>query len=286
MPVIFSKQLKFLIKPTVILGFCTFIFASSTVANNSTTFTVGIVPQFETQRLHAIWRPILTHLEQSTGLEFKLRGSPSIPEFEREFLQGKFDFVYMNPFHILLANKKHGYIPLVRDHGKKLYGVLVTRKDSLIKNIQDLEGKTIAFPAPNALGASLLIRADLKNIHNININPVYVKTHDSVYLTVALNQAAAGGGVQKTFNNQNPQLRETLNILYTTRKIEAHPFAAHPRIPENIITRVQKALLEMEKTKHGKQLLSQIPIKQIGPATMDDYLPLSTMGLEDFYIKD
>ena len=93
-------------------------------------YVVGIVPQYETHRLYAIWRPILTQLEKETGLKFKLRGSPTIPDFEREFLQGKFDFAYMNPYHVLLANQNQGYKPLIRDHGRKLYGVLVTRKDS------------------------------------------------------------------------------------------------------------------------------------------------------------
>ena len=31
----------------------------------------------------------------------------------------------------------------------------------------DLNGKTVAFPSPNALGASLLMRADLERLHKI-----------------------------------------------------------------------------------------------------------------------
>ncbi|MCW9004326.1 MAG: phosphate/phosphite/phosphonate ABC transporter substrate-binding protein [Gammaproteobacteria bacterium] len=270
----------------VIIIFFTLFFTSETKAEQKTVYTIGIVPQYETQRLHAIWRPIITLLEQRTGLKFKLRGSPTIPDFEREFLQGKFDFAYMNPYHVLLANKTQGYKPLIRDHGRQLYGVLVTKKDGPIENIKDLDGKTIAFPAPNALGASLLMRADLQNIHHINIKPKYVKTHDSVYLSIALNQAAAGGGVQKTFNNQSQQIRDILRVLYTTRKVAPHPFTAHPRVPGNVATHVQKTLQAMGEDEQGKKLLSQIPIKQIGTASMDDYKPLSSMGLEKFYIKN
>ncbi|MGB1612831.1 MAG: phosphate ABC transporter, partial [Arenicellales bacterium] len=53
-------------------------------------YTVGIVPQFETSRLHGIWRPILDRLESETGLKFVIRGSSTIPQFEIEFAAGQF----------------------------------------------------------------------------------------------------------------------------------------------------------------------------------------------------
>ncbi len=59
-------------------------------------YVMGIVPQFEARRLHNIWRPILDTLEQKTGYKFKIRGSSTIPEFEKELAEGKFDFAYMN----------------------------------------------------------------------------------------------------------------------------------------------------------------------------------------------
>ena len=99
-------------------------------ANSQKVYSVGIVPQHETHRLHAIWRPILDQLEKDTGLKFKLQGSPTIPTFEKEFLAGKFDFAYMNPYHLIWSHETIGYQPLIRDHSKKLHGVLVVHKDN------------------------------------------------------------------------------------------------------------------------------------------------------------
>jgi len=124
-------------------------------AENKKTYTIGIVPQFEIRHIRKIWNPILNEIEKKTGYKLKLVGSPTIPDFEREVTAGRFDFAYMNPYHMLVAEKKQGYIPLVRDNGRKLQGILVVRNDDEIKSVQDLEDKKIAFPAPNALGASL-----------------------------------------------------------------------------------------------------------------------------------
>jgi len=249
----------------------------------SQTFSVGIVPQFDSRKIHKIWRPILKELEKATGHKFRLRGAPTIPEFEKEFNAGHFDFAYMNPYHAVLANNRQGYIPLVRDIGKKLQGVLVVKKRGSIKKVGELSGQTVSFPAPNALGASLMIRADLLDLFEIEVKPQYVKTHSSVYLNVALGITKAGGGVQKTLNQQSVEIRDALHILYKTRQVAPHPFSVHPRIDPAIVAQVKETLLLLGKTAQGKQMLTKVPIKQMGATSMKDYTTLNELGLERFY---
>ncbi len=258
------------------------VFSASTWAEEK-TYLVGVVPQFEVRKLHAIWRPILDRLEAKTGYRFALRGSPTIPEFEREFARGRFDFAYMNPYHLVVANERAGYIPLVRDHGRKLHGVLVVKKGSGINSPEQLDGKVVAFPAPNALGASLQMRQELQDRFKVRIDPIYVKTHDSVYLSVLMDRAAAGGGVQKTLNQQKPIYRDHLKVIHETQKVAPHPLAVLPSVPEAVREAVRQALLEMGSDDKDRSLLAQVPIKQIGIADMADYQPLLEMGLQRFY---
>ncbi|MEJ2529108.1 MAG: phosphate/phosphite/phosphonate ABC transporter substrate-binding protein [Gammaproteobacteria bacterium] len=252
-------------------------------ANGSYSF--GVVPQFEQRKLFLIWRPILDELERRTGLTFKLVGSPKIPVFEQKYLEGAFDFAYMNPYHLLKAHDSQGYLPLVRDGGRKLKGILVVAKDSPIHRVEELAGKRVAFPSPNALGASLLIRAELSKLHHIKVVPFYVQTHSSVYIHVALGRAVAGGGVVTTLSAQKPEVREKLRILYETRPINPHPISVHPRVPEADREKVQRALLEMAKTKQGAALLAKVPIRQAVAASLADYTPIASWGLDKFYIS-
>ena len=260
-------------------------FISTVNAVENKTYSVGVVPQFDVRKIRKIWQPILDELQADTGHKFVLKGSPTIPKFETEFNEGQFDFAYMNPYHMLLASKSQGYSPLVRDVGRQLFGVLVVKKEGPIKELKDLEGKVVAFPAPNALGASLMIRAALKENHNINIIPRYVKTHSSVYLNVALGQAAAGGGVQKTLGQQPGLIKSSLHIIYKTKEVAPHPFVAHPRVDSGVKNKVIAALLKLGKTEKGRGLLKNIPIKKIGKSSIDDYSPLKEMGLDKYYIK-
>lgn len=231
-----------------------------------------------------IWRPILDLLEEKVGVKFKLVGSVTIPSFEQEFVSGKFDFAYMNPYHSVVARKAAGFIPIVKDIKKQLYGIIVVPKNSSIKSVEQLENKVIAFPSPNALGACLIPRAIFYRDYNkMKFTPRYVQTHSSVYLNVLLKKADAGGGVQKTFEKQSPAIRDKLKIIWKTPKIAPHPVVVHPRVSKKLRDRVIQAFLEIGKDQKGKELLSRVPIKEIGRASIDDYQPLKKMNLDEFY---
>jgi len=245
-------------------------------------YTFGVVPQFEQRKLYAIWKPVIDELARRTGLAFKLVTTLKIQDFEKEFLHGNFDFVYMNPYFMLKRSMSQRYIPLVRDKAP-LRGILVVQKDSLIKKISDLKGKVVAFPSPNAIAASLLIRADFERLYHVNVIPLYVKTHSSVYLHVVKGLAAAGGGVEKTLHEQEQEIRDSLRVIYTTREIPSHPIAAHSRVAKNDREKVRRALLDMGLSPEGRKLLSMIPIKEIMPARAGDYAAMSTWGLDDYW---
>lgn len=259
---------------------------SNNTAFSKDEYLVGIVPQFDKRKTHQIWTPILSELEIRTGFKFKLVGSKIIPDFEKQYLKGKFDFAYMNPYFMLLAHKQQGYTPLVKDVGRKLYGIVVVRKDSPIQNIKQLNGEIVAFPSANAMGASLVPRADLINKFNIKITPMYVQTHTSVYLNVIQRRTKAGGGVQKTLEQQPQSLRDLLRVLYKTREFNPHAFAAHGRIPAEHRKLVRNALLEMGETERGRAMLRKIPVKKIGQAHMDDYKELEQWGLDKVYVNE
>lgn len=252
---------------------------------NAEKYIVGVVPQFEARRIHQIWAPILEHLQKETGHEFELLATPTIPEFETEFLAGRFDLLYLNPYHLIMANDSQGYVPLVRDVARQLYGVLVSKKDGPIQTVQDLQGKVLAFPAPNALGASLQMRQELHDLFGLSFTARYVKTHDSAYLNVILNQAAAGGGVQKTFNRQDQRLRDQLKIIHKTKPVAPHPIAAHPRIDAAVREQITATLVAYGESEQGKAQMSKIPMRKAGRADLADYQILREMNLERFYVK-
>lgn len=273
--------------PTIIFLILFLILPGTAAASDPTpTYTVGVVPQFEIRRIREIWEPILAAVSDRTGIGLTLVGAPGIPEFEAGFTAGAFDFAYMNPYHLIVANREQGYRPLVRDVGRTLYGIIVVRKESPLQEVADLDGKTIAFPAPNALGAALIPRAEFARKFHIDVTPRYVRSHTSVYLNVVTRRTDAGGGVQKTLEQQDRLVRDALRVLYRTGEVAPHPLAVHARVDTSVAEAVQRAFLELGASDEGRDLLAEVPIRRIGRATLGDYAPLAEMGLDDFYVRE
>lgn len=257
----------------------------TTRAGAADSYTFAVVPQFEQRKLFAIWKPIIDDVNRRTGLNITLATTLSIPAFEQGLEKGAYDFVYSNPYHILKAHDRQGYIPLVRD-AAALRGILVVRQDSPLRHPGDMSGKALAVPSPNALGASLLLRADLENLYKARVKMVNVQTHSAVYMNVLAGVVEAGGGVEKTFSEQPANVQDGLRVLYTTRDMPSHPVAAHPRVPEAVRTRVRQALLALAGTPEGAAMMAKVPLTRLVATDISDYTVMRSWGLDRYWVND
>ncbi len=245
-------------------------------------YSLSVVPQFTPVDIGLRWSPLLAYLEKETGIGLQLQVVNRIPNFESDFLAGVPDFVFLNPWHEVMARKAQGYIPLVRS-GEPLDGILVVDRNGPIKRLADLNGKSLAFPAPNAFGASLYMRALLAKKEGISFTPVYVGTHQNTYRHVLLGEEAAGGGVGATLEKESAAIRARLAVLYTTPAVAAHPLAAHPRVPASVRARLTAALLKLDSDPAGRRLLAAVELDH--PQAADyarDYAPLESLKLGEY----
>jgi len=244
-------------------------------------FSFSVAPQFERRILFGIWQPIVDELEKRTGQRFELVTSLSVGEYDADVRRGAYDFVYANPYLMESIDENPGYIALVRD-SQPLHGILFVRQGSPVKRIEDLQGKSLAVPSMSALGASLLLRAELDRQYGVKMVPLIAKTHSSVFLHVLNGLADAGGSVQKAFAEQDPRAQGALRILHRTRNVPPHPIAAHRRVPEAIREKVRQAFIAMSASEEGRQLLARVPMQQAVAATSDEYHVIRGLKLENY----
>ncbi|WP_214644940.1 phosphate/phosphite/phosphonate ABC transporter substrate-binding protein [Tritonibacter litoralis] len=214
------------------------------VADSPQTLTFGIVPQQSASRLAAMWGPLMAELSQRSGVTFRFQTTKDIPTFEACLAAGAYDVAYMNPMHYTIFATESAYRAIARQSNKQLKGVIVARKDSGISDISVLEGSTIAFPSPGAFGASILTRSTLSS-REIAFEPRYVKSHDSVYRAVAAGLMPAGGGVTRTLNAVDPDIRAELEVVYETAGFTPHAIAVHQSVSGSFADSLQATLLEI-----------------------------------------
>ncbi|BBP42852.1 phosphate/phosphite/phosphonate ABC transporter substrate-binding protein [Thiosulfativibrio zosterae] len=234
------------------------------------TYTFGIVPQQSASTLVKSWLPILKALEKETGFKLMFKTAPNIPEYEQRILRKEYDISYMNPYHYTIFSEKAGYKAFAMQGNKKIKGVLVARKDKLPMNLADLNNQEVAFPAPAAFAATVIPKAEMQKI---GVTPLdkYTSSHESVYKTVAMGGAIAGGGIERTFANLEPAIRDQLAVFWTSKGYTPHAFAAIETVPWADVLKLQKAMLNLSNTPEGRKLLEAIKFKSIVAAQDSDW---------------
>jgi phosphonate transport system substrate-binding protein len=176
----------------------------------------------------------------------------------------------MNPYHYTVFGETPGYRAFAKQKNKRIKGIMVARKDATIETLAELNGSKLAFPSPAAFAASILSRAELKEI-GVEFTPQYVKSHDSVYRSVAKGLFPAGGGVVRTFNNTEPGVRKQLRVFWTSNTFTPHAFAAHPSVDQQAVQKIQQSLLAMNSEPAATPFLFAINFKGFESASHQDW---------------
>ncbi|GGF69487.1 phosphate/phosphite/phosphonate ABC transporter substrate-binding protein [Alteromonas lipolytica] len=254
-------------------------------SNPPRVYSFGVVPQQSAFKLAKMWTPLLQHLSEQTGISIQFVTAKDIPSFENELAAGNYDLSYMNPYHYVVFSDKAGYVPLVRDSKKGLKGIIVTRHDSPITSIQQLQGLALAFPAPAAFAASIIPRAEM-NRAGISIVPRYVNSHDSVYLNVIKSLFPAGGGIIRSLEHLPEAQRSQLRILWQSKTYTSHAIAAHSRVPPAQRKQLVAFFAGLSQSEQGRSLLKQLNFSQLDAATDSDWDDIRELGIHSLSRPD
>jgi phosphonate transport system substrate-binding protein len=240
----------------------------------------GVVPQHTPLELASTWIPVTEMLSQALKRKVVFETAPSIQEFEKRLASGAYAFAYVNPFHYVVFHSKPGYEVLAMESDKKLEGIVVAKAGSSISKVEQLKGKKVAFPSPNAFAASVLIQKALNDQLKLEVEPVYVNSHDSVFQNVAAGLFVAGGGVEKTFSELPSETKNQLQVIYRTAKFNPHPIIYLNSLPPQLVQDALKVFLDMAKDPRGKTVLATLKSKGWKTAADKDYDEVRALGAE------
>ncbi len=253
--------------------------------SRSKVFRFGVLPEQAAGKLLESWAPLLSYLEQYTGYRFVFETAPDIPTFEARIESGEYDFAYLNPYHFTVFNKgEQGYQAVAKARNRLVRGVLVVRKDSHIVSPSGLAGETLAFPAATAFGASILPRAHLGSA-KISYDIRYVSSHDSVYRAVAEGFFSAGGGIVRTLDNLDPDVRGQLRVLWASTDYTPHAIAARSEVDVAVRMSVRQSLNTMHDNNDGREALKILKLPGFESADNSDWDDVRSLHI-DTYLSD
>jgi phosphonate transport system substrate-binding protein len=240
------------------------------------TYTFGVLSQRSAVLTAQYWNPILDYVEKKSGVRLVLKAARTAPESNDATERGEYDFVYSNTiFQPRMAQAN--YQVILRPREDAITGQIVTLEDSPIRSLEDLAGKEVGFPSLAAfVGYAVPMDALLRR--GIHVTPVFGGNQEGI-----MGQLKAGRVIAAGVNNQVMKsfaARENLRyrVLWESPPYLNLPIAAHPRVPLEVVKKVQAAFDQMDNDPEGlavleasARIIGQKPPLGFRTATQADY---------------
>ena len=216
------------------------------------------------------FHPLVTYLKQETGFDIEFMVAKDSAKFERASKNGDLHFVFQDPnIYVKSADlyDKNTLISALTGKGSTSQsGMVITRKDSGINKVEDLRGKTVMF-GPKLSAARWVAARKLFEESGINIDKdLKAYSNGGCCEDVAFNiylKAIDAGVVCDHFLKEHSEKQKELGmdtkqivVVCGTRSVPTRVFAARQGVSDDIVTRVNQALLRLDKNKpaHAKIL--------------------------------
>lgn len=232
--------------------------------------TLGVFPRRPVAVTHKAFKPLADHLSQQLGEPVKLVIPKNFKEFWKGVEQQKFDLVHYNQYHYIKSHKDLGYKVIVsnEEFGNKLIaGAISVRKDSGIKSVNDLKGKTILFGGgKKAMGSYIAPTAILKTAGltaGKDYQVKFAKNPPSAVIGVYNNAASASGSgnvILKIKAVTKKVKVDDITILAESEAFTHLPWAVKASMPDEKAKKIQNIMVNLKNSDAGKAILKSAKV--------------------------
>ena len=255
-------------------------FTSSKIAINI-EYIFGIHPLHNPQHLFEVFDPMISYLSSNIeGVSFKLEASRNYAAYDAKLYAKKFHFSLPNPYQTINAIDKGYHVFAKMGDDKNFRGIFLVRKDSGIKRVRDLKGKTVSYPAPTALAATMMPQYFLQNNGVDVMNDIenhYVGSQESSVMNVFLGKTAAAATWPppwKALTKARPELAEQLTVIWETDPLLNNGLVVLPEVPQEVVDQVKDLLIHLHEHEAGRAILTRMELSRYEAATDASYQPI------------
>lgn len=272
------------------------------------TITLGLVSEINRSTIEDHFRDFVRYvarrLSSGSEIEGKVVVAPAAFQLAKLLEQRRVDFYMESAYPTYTINHVHGVGKTLLRRWKsgmsEYQGLIFTSRESGIRRLEDLRGKTIVFEDPGSTSGYLLPkvflqRSGFKLVQKREFDP-YAAPTEITYLfaysqkklleLVLKKQAGAGAFSNDDHANLTDQEKSEITVLAQTERLPRHLVSVRSDLPSAIAGRLEEILLTMHEDDEGRRIL-----KKTDQTTKFDPLPggeaaLRRRLLETFYSSD
>jgi len=261
-------------KNLLIIGIFFIILQYAQVSAEETKhLTFGIYPYDTPTQIYQGFKPLMKHLSKELGIPVKIVIAPNYMSHIINIGEGRVDLGFMGPSPYIRAKDKYGAVELMvrlkmKDNKNDRF-VVVAHRDSGIKGLNDLKGKTFAFGDYQSYGSHFYPRY-LLNKAGVKLKDLksydFLGSHSKVILAVSHRDFDAGGAREDIYDKYSDR---PLKIIAGPFSIPPHVIVGRNGLPKNIKAKVKAILLNV----HNKDILQSIDpaLEEFGPVKDADF---------------
>ncbi|MCB1172908.1 MAG: phosphate/phosphite/phosphonate ABC transporter substrate-binding protein [Leptospiraceae bacterium] len=248
---------------------------------DSQALIFGVHPLHNPQRLFSVYQPLIDYLNRKHKQPvIRLEASRNYAAFNARLFRGYYHFALPNPYQTIVAADS-GYTIFAKmgdDHN--FHGIILVRKDSSIRKVSDLAGKSISYPAPTALAATMLPQWFFYS-HGLDLmhdtRRLYVGSQESSIMNVYLGQVAAAATWPppwQAFSRENPAIAREVKIMWQTRSLPNNGLVYRSDLAKDIVANVTHDLLQLHTHVAGREILRRMELSRFEWANYQTYDPV------------
>lgn len=255
---------------------------------------MGFVPSENTQQMMRKAQPIVEAMRKSLGMDVVPFVATDYTGVIEAMRAKKLDVAFFAPGAYVLAEqhaKAKVILKATREGKAVFYSAIITHRESGIRSLRDLKGKTFAFVDPVSVSGAIYPRALLLGE---GLNPerdfsrvIYAGGHDATVLAVLKRKVDAGATFANDIQGRHGAWHEYLKdrkeqdqirVIAYSKPSPSDNIAVVEGLDPGIVTRIKQAFLRMSKSKEGHKLLMDIyHIDGFTEAVPEDYVPVREM---------
>jgi phosphonate transport system substrate-binding protein len=177
----------------------------------------------------------------------------------------------------LLAQQAGYRVIAMAGSSQDFKGIFIVRKDSPLRQPQDLKGKVVSYPSPTALAGAIMPQYFLYS-HGLDVQHDvihrYVGSHESSILNTYMGHSAAAATWPppwRIFQKDYPAEAAQLQVLWETPPLINNSVMVRRDVPPALQRQIQVLLLGLKTSADGPRILRTMETDAFFPADDKSY---------------
>lgn len=265
--------------------------------NGAEPFRVVFIAYENPDQLMENVQPVVDYLERAMGVPIRHFVATDYSGVVEALRNGSADMGFMGPLQAVIAHRQAGAYPILGEiyNGEPTYrSKIFVRRDSGIKSIEDLKGRTMAFVDPIS-SSGFMYPLDIfhqkgliEGAPEAYFKKIYFAGGDEQAIRAVYNGFVDAAGVsQYAFNLLRGNERNEVFAIAESRPIPSHCVVVRKGVGQHRVETVKEALLALNDEAHPDHaLLRQLyNVDGYVPVTIDTYKETEELGLKHAFIK-